>query len=126
MTIRFDGQWNGLNRDLSLRHFTAQGRRTKLEVEDGPITDANGQPLVVEFSHIDGGWTRRYHIYVRGAADADRTIIIHYRVRNAIRFVMEDLSGQQRPTAEIRTEAGRVYKIDEIAKFYHSPEFKKS
>lgn len=45
-------------------------------------------------------------------------------VRNAIRFVMEDLPGQQRPTAEIRTEAGRVYKIDEIAKLYHAPGFK--
>jgi hypothetical protein len=47
-------------------------------------------------------------------------------VRNSIRFVMEDLPGQQQPTAEIRTEAGRVYKINEIAKLYHSGEFKKS
>jgi hypothetical protein len=47
-------------------------------------------------------------------------------VRNAIRFLMEDLPGQQRPTAEIRTEAGQVYKIDEIAKLYRGPEFKKS
>jgi hypothetical protein len=44
-------------------------------------------------------------------------------VRNAIRFVMEDLPGQQRPTAEIRTEAGRVYKVDEIAKLYRAPGF---
>ncbi|HZF74090.1 MAG TPA: DUF2207 domain-containing protein, partial [Gemmatimonadaceae bacterium] len=86
LTIRFDGDWNGLNRDLSLQHNSAQGRRTKLDVEDGPITDANGQPLVVEYSHIDRGWTRRYHIYIPGASDADRTIVIHYRVRNAIRF----------------------------------------
>ena len=46
-------------------------------------------------------------------------------VRNAIRFVMDELPGQQRPTAEIRTEADRVYKIDEIAKLYRSPEFAK-
>jgi hypothetical protein len=45
-------------------------------------------------------------------------------VRNAIRFVMEDLPGQQRPTAEIRTEAGRVYRIEEITKLYRSTEFK--
>ncbi|HKC81219.1 MAG TPA: DUF2207 domain-containing protein, partial [Gemmatimonadaceae bacterium] len=31
LTIRFDGQWNGIVRDLSLRHNTAQGRSTKLK-----------------------------------------------------------------------------------------------
>jgi len=86
LTIRFTGQWQGLNRDLSLRHNTAQGRPTKLDVVDGPITDAAGQPLVVEHKSLDAGWTRRYHIYIPGAYNADRTIIIHYRVRNAIRF----------------------------------------
>ena len=86
ITIRFTGAWNGLNRDLSLHHNTAQGRATKLDVEDGAITDATGQPLVVEHQKMDGGWTRRYHIYIPGATDADRTIVIRYRVRNAIRF----------------------------------------
>jgi hypothetical protein len=47
-------------------------------------------------------------------------------VRSAIRFVMEELPRQQRPTAEIRTEAGRVYKIDEIAKLYRELGFKRS
>jgi hypothetical protein len=46
-------------------------------------------------------------------------------VRSVIRFVMEDLPVQQRPTAEIRTEAARVYKTEEIAKLYRSAEFKK-
>ncbi|HEX6626837.1 MAG TPA: DUF2207 domain-containing protein, partial [Gemmatimonadaceae bacterium] len=86
ITIRFTGQWNGLNRDLSLHHNTAQGRAVKLDVEDGSITDASGQPLVVERQTQDAGWTRRYHIYIPGANDADRTIVIRYRVKNAIRF----------------------------------------
>ncbi|HJQ10294.1 MAG TPA: DUF2207 domain-containing protein [Gemmatimonadaceae bacterium] len=86
LTIRFTGAWNGLNRDLSLHHNTAQGRAVKLDVEDGPITDASGRPLVVEHQTQDGGWTRRYHIYIPGAVDADRTIVIRYRVKNAIRF----------------------------------------
>jgi hypothetical protein len=46
-------------------------------------------------------------------------------VRNAIRFVMEDLPAQQRSSAEIRTEADRVYKFAEIAKLYSSPNFTK-
>ena len=86
LTIRFDGQWNGLNRDLSLHHNTAQGRRTKLDINVGAITDASGQPLVVEHQSMDRGWTHRLHIYISGANDADRTIVIRYRVRNAIRF----------------------------------------
>ena len=35
---------------------------------------------------MGNGWTRRYHIYIPGATDADRTIVVRYRVRNAIRF----------------------------------------
>ncbi|HJP60237.1 MAG TPA: DUF2207 domain-containing protein, partial [Gemmatimonadaceae bacterium] len=86
LTIHFTGQWNGLNRDLLLRHNTGQGRRVKLDVEDGPITDASGNPLEVEHQSLNGGWTHRYHIYIPGAANADRTIIVRYRVKNAIRF----------------------------------------
>jgi len=86
LTIHFTGEWHGLNRDLSLHHNTAQGRPTKLDVVDGLITDATGQALVVEHQSLDAGWTHRYHIYIPGATDADRTIIIRYRVRNAIRF----------------------------------------
>jgi len=86
LTIHFTGEWHGLNRDLLLRHNTAQGRQVKLDVEDGPITDSAGNPLVVEHQTQDAGWTRRYHIYIPGAVDADRTILIHYRLKNAIRF----------------------------------------
>jgi uncharacterized membrane protein YgcG len=86
LTVRFTGQWNGLNRDLSLHHNTGQGRAVKLDVEDGPITDAAGNALQVEHQSLDAGWTRRYHIYIPGAVNADRTIIIRYRVKNAIRY----------------------------------------
>ena len=89
LTIRFTGSWNGVNRDLSLKHNTAQGRATRLDVVDGPITDATGQPLVVEHESLHGGQTHRYHIYVPGASDADRTVVIRYRVKNAIRYFME-------------------------------------
>ena len=86
LTIRFTGEWHGLNRDLSLRHKTAQERPVKLDVVDGAITDDNGRPLVVDYDRLDAGWTRRYHIYIPGAVNTDRTIVIRYRVRNAIRF----------------------------------------
>lgn len=41
---------------------------------------------------MDGGWVRRYHIYVPGAVDTVRTIVIRYRVRNAIRFFFSSSS----------------------------------
>lgn len=86
ITFRFTGPWNGILRDLSLHHNTAQGRPTKLDVAIGYITDEAGERLRVEESSKDNGWTRSLKIYIPGANDADRTIIIRYRVANAIRF----------------------------------------
>ena len=90
LTIGFAGQWNGIIRDLSLQHNTAQGRRTKLDVTMGYITDENGERLRVEESGKDNGRTRSLKIYIPGASNADRTIIIRYRVANAIRFFFAD------------------------------------
>jgi hypothetical protein len=86
ITIGFTGQWNGINRDISLHHNTAQGRATKLDITVGYITDATGERLRVEEQNQDNGWTRRLHIYVPGAKDSDRLIIVRYHVANAIRF----------------------------------------
>jgi hypothetical protein len=92
ITIGFTGQWNGINRDLSLQHNTAQGRATKLDVTIGYVTDETGQRLRVEEQSQDNGRTRRLHIYIPGANNADRQIIIRYRVANAIRFFFANSS----------------------------------
>jgi hypothetical protein len=92
ITIGFTGQWNGINRDLSLQHNTAQGRATKLDITIGYVTDETGQRLRVEEQRADNGRTRRLHIYVPGANNADRQIIIRYRVANAIRFFFANSS----------------------------------
>jgi len=92
ITIGFTGQWNGINRDLSLQHNTAQGRATRLDVTVGYVTDENGQRLRVEEQRADNGRTRRLHIYIPGANNADREIIIRYRVANAIRFFFANSS----------------------------------
>jgi uncharacterized membrane protein YgcG len=86
ITIGFTGQWNGINRDLSLQHNTAQGRATKLDIAVGYVTDETGQRLRVEQQRMDNGRTRRLHIYIPGANNAARQVIIRYRVANAIRF----------------------------------------
>ena len=92
ITVGFTGQWNGINRDLSLRHNTAQGRATKLDVTIGYVTDETGQRLRVEEQSQDNGSTRRLHIYIPGANNADRQIVIRYRVANAIRFFFANSS----------------------------------
>src|SRR3954470_1086449 len=85
ITFHFTGPWNGILRDLSLQHNTAQGRKTKLDVELVGITDRLNQPLRVEEEKTNA-WTKRFRIWIPGAVNADRTILIKYRVRNAIRF----------------------------------------
>src|SRR5882672_414627 len=92
ITVGFTGQWNGINRDLSLRHNTAQGRATRLDVTIGYVTDETGQRLRVEEQSQDNGSTRRLHIYIPGANNADRQVIIRYRVANAIRFFFANSS----------------------------------
>ncbi|MEX2178461.1 MAG: DUF2207 domain-containing protein [Gemmatimonadaceae bacterium] len=88
LTVAFTGQWNGIVRELSLQHNTAQGRSVRLDLDIGEITDGAGQPLRVERESGDG--TRKLRIYVPGARDAERLVVIRYRVTNAIRFFYED------------------------------------
>ena len=85
---RFQGSWNGIYRNLSLDHQTAQGRRERLDVELISITDQAGEPLRYEASN-DGRWTRQFQVWIPGAEDATRTLVIRYVVHNAIRFFRE-------------------------------------
>ncbi|HEX6909823.1 MAG TPA: DUF2207 domain-containing protein, partial [Longimicrobium sp.] len=84
--FHFSGQWRGILRDLALRHHTAQGEKRKLDVELVGATDGTGAPLRWEEEDGEDSWTRRMRIYIPGARNAERTVILRYRVRNAIRF----------------------------------------
>ncbi len=62
-------------------------RPFRLGVDVVSITDAAGQPIQrVEDTRKDGGWTRALRIWIPGAKDADRQIIIRYRVANPLRW----------------------------------------
>jgi hypothetical protein len=87
LQARFDGSWNGIFRNLSLEHRTAQGRRERLDVDLRSITDDANNALEVESSRE--GWTRQWKIWVPGATDATRTVVIRYVVHNALRFFDE-------------------------------------
>jgi hypothetical protein len=85
LQLAFTGQWRGILRDLSLQHATAQGRRQKLDIELIGAADGTGKALQWEEDDADS-WTRRMRIFIPGARNNERTVIVRYRVRNAIRF----------------------------------------
>lgn len=84
LRVRFDGSWNGLERELFFDHETAEGRRTRLRLDLGEITDGAGNPLEVERSGLRNGMALR--IWVPDAIDAVRTVVIRYRVDGGLRF----------------------------------------
>lgn len=82
----FTGRWRGIVRDLSLQHRTGQGEKRKLDVELIGAADGAGKPLRWQEDGDTDSWTRRMRIWIPGAHDAERTIVIRYRVKNALRF----------------------------------------
>ena len=84
LRIRFDGSWNGIERDIWLDHETGSGRVTRLRLDLQSVTDESGNSLRREEDGISEG--RRLRIWVPDAVDATRTVVIRYRVPKVIRF----------------------------------------
>jgi uncharacterized membrane protein YgcG len=84
LTLRFEGSWQGVDREYSLEHRTAQGRRARLSMEVGTVTDGEGRALTVERS--EGQNRLDLRIWVPDAQDAVRTVVIPYRVRGGLRY----------------------------------------
>lgn len=89
LTLRFTGSWNGVERDLMNAHTTAEGRRARLRYRIDGVTDDQGNELEVERSSISGGL--RLRIWVPGASDAVRTVVLRYRVEGGLRFWTDEL-----------------------------------
>src|ERR1700674_4340590 len=80
----FIGVWHGLYRTIPVEYVTPQGFNYSLFVKFDGATDAAGQSLKVESSRE--GHYLKWKIYVDDATDADRTIHLHYQVRNGLKF----------------------------------------
>jgi hypothetical protein len=87
--VEFRGQWNGIYRDLSLQHRTAQGWKRKLRVTGLGAFGPDGAALETWDEDGENG-ARRLRIRVPDARDAERTVVVRYRVHNAIRFFYGD------------------------------------
>ncbi len=84
ITARFVGSWNGVYRTIPVTYRTPQGFNWTLGLSLQSARDGEGRPLRVEASR-----ERHYikfKIWVPGAANATRTVVLRYRATNGLRF----------------------------------------
>ncbi len=84
----FRGSYNGIFRTIPVEYRTPAGFRYKLRLDVEAVTDEAGNELRHEVSRE--GDDAKIKVWVPGARDATRTVILRYRVPNAIRFFEAD------------------------------------
>lgn len=85
ITVRFDGSWNGLYRTIPVEYHTPQGFNWTLRLDFlGATSGPEATPLKVEANRERH--YMKYKIWVPGAENVTRTINLHYRARNGLRF----------------------------------------
>ncbi|MEW5980987.1 MAG: DUF2207 domain-containing protein [Acidobacteriota bacterium] len=84
---RFEGTWNGIFRTIPVDYTTPQGFTYTLRLDVDSVTDGDGSDLRYESSRERH--YRKLKIWVPGAADARRTVVIRYRVANGLKFFEE-------------------------------------
>jgi uncharacterized membrane protein YgcG len=87
IVAQFTGSWNGIYRTIPVKYRTAQGLNWTLGLDILGATDDAGRSLKVE-----AGRERHYlklRIWVPGAENATRTVVLQYRATNALRFFDE-------------------------------------
>ena len=82
---RFEGSWNGLYRFIPVQYVTPQGFSYKLRLDLESITDELMRPL--RYETTSERHYRKFTIWIPGAQDAIRTVVIRYRVGFGLRFL---------------------------------------
>lgn len=83
-TARFNGSWNGIYRTVPVKYRTPQGFNWTIRIDLVSATDDQGNELRTETSHPRH--YVKYKIWVPGAQDTERTIVLHYKAKNALRY----------------------------------------
>jgi len=81
---RFIGSWNGVYRTIPVEYDTPQHLNYSLLLQPVSVTDDDGHPLKYEQKR-DGRYLK-FKVWVPGAQDTTKTVVLQYRVLNAIRF----------------------------------------
>ena len=76
--------WHGIYRKIPVEYTTAQGLNYTLFLDPLSITDDDGHPLRYERSRQ--GRYVQFKIYVPDPDNSTRTVMVHYRALNALRF----------------------------------------
>ncbi len=84
---RFTGSWNGLYRTIPVEYRTPQGFTYKLGLDVESVTDEAGAPLRYESSRERH--YRKLKIWIPGAQDTVKTVVVRYRVVNGLKFFEE-------------------------------------
>src|SRR5437667_1752114 len=87
ITARFVGSWNGLYRTIPVKYRTPQGLNWTLGVSLQSAQDDAGRSLRTETSR-QGAYIK-YKVWIPGAANADRTLLVRYHATNGLRFFDE-------------------------------------
>jgi uncharacterized membrane protein len=87
ITARFVGSWNGLYRMIPVKYRNAQGLNWTLGVSLVSARDERGRDLRTETSRE--GHYIKYKVWIPGASNADRTLVLRYRATNGLRFFDE-------------------------------------
>ncbi|MGH9688306.1 MAG: DUF2207 domain-containing protein [Candidatus Acidiferrales bacterium] len=78
------GPWHGIYRTIPVEYTSPSGLNYTLFLKPLSVTDDNGQPLRYETSRQ--GRYLQFKIYVPNADDSTRTVVLRYRVLDAVRF----------------------------------------
>jgi uncharacterized membrane protein len=87
MEAQFTGSWQGIYRTIPVEYTDPEGLNYTLLLDQISATDSNGQKLKLE-QNREGRYIK-FKIYVPAAEDATRTILLHYRVLDAVRFFQD-------------------------------------
>jgi hypothetical protein len=84
IAVRFNGKWNGIYRTVPVQYRTPQGFNWSVRLDLIGAVDGSGQALTVE-ANRERHYIK-YKIWVPGAEDASRVVVLRYRVHNGLRF----------------------------------------
>jgi len=87
ITARFVGSYNGLYRTIPIKYRNAQGLNWTLGVSLQSARDDGGRELRTETSR-QGPYVK-YKIWIPGAVNATRTLVLRYHATNGLRFFDE-------------------------------------
>ena len=84
ITANFIGSWNGIYRKVPVIYRTPQGFNWTIRLTLIHASDDQGNPLRTET--LREGHFINYKVWVPGAQDAAKTVVLRYRAENALRF----------------------------------------